>query len=92
MVFEVKLVVSFGVSDSKGVHKRALGDVNVLFHDLGADYMGNSLCELGARVVFLHFSPIHVIFQYVWLKNVVCVLKVSSSRSRQDFLKNPIAA
>lgn len=80
-MFEVQLVVSFGVSDSKGVHKRAL------FHDLGADYMGNSLCELGVRVVFLHFSPIYVIFQHVWLKNVVCVLKVSSSRSRQGFLK-----
>ena len=55
-MFEVKLAVSFGVSDGKGVYKRALGDVNVLFHDLGADYMGNSLCELGVRVVFLHFS------------------------------------
>lgn len=45
-MLEVKLVVSFGVGESKGVQESFRGDANVLLHDLGADYMGNSLCEI----------------------------------------------
>lgn len=61
MKLEVKLVVSFGISDTKGIKEspgQGMGDVNVLFHNLGADYMGNSPCEISLKCTY----GIHTLF------------------------------